>query len=210
MLDEIYDCIIDGNAPRTAEMVQGALENGHDPGQILNESMVAAMAEVGRLFEIGEYFVPEMLVSARAMKAGLAVLRPHLAQAEIEPIGSVILGTVQGDLHDIGKNLVGMMLEGAGFKVLDLGTNVPPAQFVTAVQEHQPQFVGISTLLTTTMTGAKKIVEALDVANLREQVTVMVGGAPVTQDFVDAIGADLFAPDAALAAKQARAHLLGI
>ena len=209
MLDKIFDCIIDGDAPGTAEMVQKALKDGHNPGQVLSEGMIAAMSEVGRRFEAGEFFVPEMLVSARAMKEGLAVLRPHLTQAKIEPIGSVVLGTVEGDLHDIGKNLVGMMLEGAGFKVLDLGTNIPPAQFVDAVQEHQPQFVGISALLTTTMTGVKKIVDALEVANLRDQVKVMVGGAPVTQEFVDQVGADLFAPDAASAANKARALLLG-
>jgi 5-methyltetrahydrofolate--homocysteine methyltransferase len=209
MSDPIYENILVGNAAETTANVQAAIQNGEDPGEVLQDSMIAAMTEIGQRFEHGECFVPEMLVAARAMKAGLEVLRPHLARANIEPIGHVVLGTVQGDLHDIGKNLVGMMLEGAGFKVTDLGTNVPPTQFVDAVQKYQPQFVGVSTLLTTTMSGIPKVIEALDDSGLRDQVTVMVGGAPVTQEFAEFSGADLFAKDAASAAAQARAQLLG-
>ena len=208
-LDEIFDCILEGDAEGTAAAVQKALDDNLEPEYILEESMIAAMTEVGRQFEDNECFVPEMLVSARAMKQGLTILRPHLAKAEIEPIGSFVIGTTKGDLHDIGKNLVSMMLEGAGFKVVDLGTNISAEEFVGAVQEHQPQIVGISALLTTTMSGVKKVIDALVAAELRERVTVMVGGAPVTQQFADDIGADLFAPDAASAASQARALMLG-
>lgn len=207
MLDTIYQAIIEGNASRVTEGVQQALEAGHNPGDILNQAMIAAMAEVGRRFEAQEYFVPEMLIAARAMKEGLAVLKPYLLEANIEPVGRVVLGTVKGDLHDIGKNLVGMMLEGAGFEVIDLGVDVPPERFVEATREHQPRFVGMSAMLTTTMPGMRATIEALSEAGLRDQVTVMVGGAPLTQQFADEIGADLYAPDAFSAANQAKALL---
>ncbi|HAL61672.1 MAG TPA: cobalamin-binding protein [Chloroflexi bacterium] len=207
MLDTIYQSIVKGDAARVTEGVQQALEAGHNPGDILNEAMIAAMAEVGRRFEAQEYFVPEMLIAARAMKAGMAILKPHLLEANIEPVGKVVLGTVKGDLHDIGKNLVGMMLEGVGFEVIDLGVDVSPEQFVEAIREHYPRFMGMSALLTTTMPRMRATIEALSESGLRDQVAVMVGGAPVIQKFADEIGADLYAPDASAAANRARALL---
>jgi 5-methyltetrahydrofolate--homocysteine methyltransferase len=207
MLDTIYQSVLQGNAPETAQGVQQAIDAGLAPGEILNQGMIAAMAEVGQRFEAGDMFVPEMLIAARAMKEGLTILRPHLADAGVEPVGRVVLGTVKGDLHDIGKNLVGMMLEGSGFEVFDLGVDVSPAEFVAAVREHQPQLVGLSALLTTTMPGMQATIEALEEAEVRDQVKVMVGGAPVTQHFADEIGADVYASDAAAAATQARASL---
>jgi len=206
VLQAIYDSILEGRVTEVAAEVQRALAAGHPAGVILNQAMIAAMAEVGRRFETMEYFVPEMLVAARAMKEGLALLRPALVGAQIEPVGKVVLGTVSGDLHDIGKNLVGMVLEGAGFEVVDLGVNVPPEAFVAAVREHRPQVVGLSALLTTTMLAMKATIEALRAAGLRDQVVVMVGGAPVTPAFADRIGADLYAPEAASAAARARSR----
>jgi 5-methyltetrahydrofolate--homocysteine methyltransferase len=204
MIDKVFEAVMEGNVTAATEAVQAALDEGLPPGQILNEGMIAAMSEVGALFEAGEVFVPEMLISARAMQAGLAILRPRLIEADIQMIGKVIIGTVKGDLHDIGKNLVGMMLEGAGFEVIDLGTDVTPEAFVAAVREHQPQIVGMSALLTTTMASMGKTIEALQEAGVRDQVKVMVGGAPLTRQFALDIGADLYAPDASSAAKEAR------
>jgi 5-methyltetrahydrofolate--homocysteine methyltransferase len=166
------------------------------------------MAEVGRLFESGEYFMPEMLIAARAMKSGLTLLRPHLIAANVQAIGKVIIGTVQGDVHDIGKNLVGMMLEGAGFEVIDLGVDVPPEKYIQAVREHHPDLLACSALLTTTMLRMKDLILALDEAGLRGQVKVMVGGAPITESYAKDIGADLFAPDAASAASRAKELIL--
>jgi len=160
------------------------------------------------LFEAGEYFVPEMLISARAMKSGLELLRPHLIAANVQPIGKVLIGTVQGDLHDIGKNLVGMMLEGAGFEVVDLGTDVSPEKYVRAAQELHPDLVACSALLTTTMVRMKDVIAAFDAAGLRPQTKVIVGGAPVTEAYAREIGADLYAPDAAAAASRARDLIL--
>ncbi len=162
------------------------------------------MAEVGRLFENGEFFVPEMLISARAMQTGLALLRPHLTEANVPAVGKVVIGTVQGDLHNIGKNLVSMMLEGAGFEVIDLGVDVSPQKFVAAVQEHQPQLVGCSALLTTTMPRMKDVMAALKQAGVRDSVKVMMGGAPFTAQYALDIGADIFAPDAAAAVTRAK------
>jgi 5-methyltetrahydrofolate--homocysteine methyltransferase len=204
-LQAIFDGVLEGDRAVVQEKVQEALGAGLAPATILNDSMIAAMAEVGQRFEMGEYFVPEMLISARAMKAGLEILRPKLLEAKVEPIGRVVLGTVKGDLHDIGKNLVGMMLEGAGFEVIDLGTDVAPGQFVAAVQEKQPQIIGLSALLTTTMPSMKTTIEALKTAGVRDQVKVMIGGAPVTPKYADEIGADAFAPDASSATARARA-----
>ena len=209
ILKELYQAIIDGARETAVDKTQAALNAGLGAGVILNEGMVSAMAEVGRLFEIGEYFVPEMLVSARAMQAGLNVLRPALIQAEVKATGKVVIGTVKGDLHDIGKNLVRMMLEGASFEIIDLGTDVAPEKFVAAVQEYQPQLVGMSALLTTTMPNIPLTIEALKSAGLRDQVKVMVGGAPVTEQYAREIGADGTAPDASQAVTLAR-NLLGI
>lgn len=206
-MQAIFDGILEGDRDIVTAQVTAALGAGTPPAVILNESMVAAMAEVGRRFEIGEYFVPEMLIAARAMKEGLAILKPRLLEAKVEPIGRVVVGTVKGDLHDIGKNLVGMMLEGAGFEIIDLGTDVAPDQFVEAVKEKHPQIIGLSALLTTTMPSMKTTIEALKAANARSQVKVMIGGAPVTQKYADEIGADAYAPDASSATARARALL---
>ena len=204
ILDDLRQSVIDGEMNVTQELVQKTLADKMSPEQILKEGLISAMAEVGRKFEGGEFFVPEMLISARAMKSGLALLRPHLIAANVQSVGKVVIGTVQGDLHDIGKNLVRMMLEGAGFEIIDLGTDVKPDTFVAAVQEHQPQLLGMSALLTTTMLGMKATIEALEEAGLRDAVKIMVGGAPVTAAFAEQIGADAYAPDAATAVDVAR------
>jgi len=196
-LDDIYENVLNGNAPEVVESLGRALDAGLDPTEILNDSMIAAMEEIGRQFEMQEVWVPEMLIASRAMKAGLELIQPRLVEAAVKPVGKVVLGTVQGDMHDVGKNLVGMMLEGTGFEVIDLGVDVSPEHFVKAVQEHQPDYVGMSTLLTTTMPAIGKTVEALEQAGLRESVCVMIGGAPVSQEYADTVGADLYAPDAA-------------
>jgi len=203
-LQEIYDSIINGANSNTSEKVAYALEIGYQPETILNDSMVLAMGEVGRLFEEGEYFVPEMLVSARAMQAGLAILKPRLVEPNKQLMGKVAIGTVIGDYHDIGKNLVAMMLEGAAFEIIDLGANVSPERFVQAVTENGAQIVAMSALLTTTMGKMREIMEALNAAGVRQQVKVMVGGAPVTQKFAEEIGADGYAPDASRAVSKAK------
>jgi 5-methyltetrahydrofolate--homocysteine methyltransferase len=204
VLDEIQQGVIDGQAPAVQRLVQQALDEKLPAERVLNEGLIAAMAEVGRLFEANEFFVPEMLVAARAMKAGLALLRPKLAEANVQAIGKVVIGTVQGDLHDIGKNLVGMMLEGAGFEVVDLGTDVSPQKFLEAVRLHRPNLVGFSALLTTTMPKMRDNITALEEAGLRGNVKVMIGGAPVTAEFASKIGADFYAPDASSAATRAK------
>lgn len=209
LLDDLKQNVIEGNAPVTQSLVKQAMNEGIPAEKILNEGLIAAMAEVGRLFEQGEYFVPEMLVAARAMKGGLELLRPALAAANIQSIGKVVIGTVQGDLHDIGKNLVVMMLEGAGFEIVDLGTDVSPQKFVDAVGAHKPQLVGMSALLTTTMPKMKTTIEALNAAGLRGNVKVMIGGAPVTEKYAAEIGADFYAPDASSAATRAKAAAQG-
>jgi 5-methyltetrahydrofolate--homocysteine methyltransferase len=207
-LDELYECIIEGDMMAAPERVQAALDAGIAPEVILNQGMIRAMAEVGRLFEEGEYFVPEMLISARAMQAGLAILRPHLVESGVKPIGKVVIGTVQGDLHDIGKNLVSMMMEGAGFEVIDLGTDVRPESFVEAVQANGAQIVAMSALLTTTMPRMKVTIETMESTGVRDSVKVMVGGAPVTPDYAKMIGADAYAPDASQAATLAKSMLV--
>lgn len=195
----IYESILEGDSATAKAGVEQALEAGLDPNAILQEGMIAAMKEVGRRFEEGDYFVPEMLIAARAMQGGLAVLKPHLVDLDIKPAGSVAVGTVKGDLHDIGKNLVAMMLEGAGFVIYDLGTDVAPEAFVAAIQENGVDVVALSALLTTTMPSMEATVKAIDAAGLRDQVKIVVGGAPVTQEYADQIGADGFAPDASSA-----------
>jgi 5-methyltetrahydrofolate--homocysteine methyltransferase len=198
-LQKIYDSVLNGEMDEVAAHVQAALDAQLDPGVVLNGGMISAMQEVGRLFEEGEYYVPEMLISARAMQTGLALLKPHLVQANVQSSGTVVVGTVKGDLHDIGKNLVAMMLEGAAFEIVDLGTDVSPEKFVEAVKVHQPAVVGLSALLTTTMPNMKTTIEALKTAGLRDQVKVIIGGAPVTAAYARDIGADGFAPDASRA-----------
>jgi 5-methyltetrahydrofolate--homocysteine methyltransferase len=204
ILDDLCMTVINGDLNATQNLVQTALSENVPPEKILTDGLIAAMTEVGRMFENGEFYVPEMLISARAMKGGLAILRPQLAAANIQAIGKVVIGTVQGDLHDIGKNLVGMMLEGAGFEVIDLGSDVSSEKYVAAVKEHTPDLIGLSALLTTTMPRMKDILLALRAAGLRDKVKVMIGGAPVTEQYVADIGADIYAQDAASAAQRAR------
>jgi 5-methyltetrahydrofolate--homocysteine methyltransferase len=206
-LKQIFDDVVEGAAPNVEEGVKQALAEGISAEVILKEALIAAMDEVGTRYEAGDIFVPEMLVAARAMQAGLAFLRPHLIGGKAESAGKVAIGTVKGDLHDIGKNLVSMMLEGAGFEIVDLGVDVPPQAFVKAVQEGA-QVVGMSALLTTTMVNMGITVEALKTAGLRDKVKVMIGGAPVTQDYANQIGADGFALDASSATRIARQLLL--
>ena len=203
--DDLRQTVIEGDLDRTQELVQQAMAEKIPAGQVLKAGLISAMAEVGRMFECGESYVPEMLIAARAMKGGLTILRPHLVAADVRAIGKVVIGTARGDIHDIGKNLVGMMLEGAGFDVIDLGTDVSPEKYVEAVQEHHPQLVACSALLTTTMLGMKDVIAALDEAGVRHQVKVMVGGTPITEAYASGIGADLYAPDAASAATRAKA-----
>ncbi len=200
-MHKIYQSIVDGQMDSTAGFVQEALDEGIDPSTVLNEGMISAMRYVGQLFEEGEYYVPEMLVAARAMKNGLGILRPLLVEKDVEPVGKVVVGTVKGDLHDIGKNLVAMMLEGAGYEIIDLGTNVDASSFLEAVQDGA-QVIGMSALLTTTMRGMKEVIEAVKNSEFRYQVKVIVGGAPITQDFADQIEADAFAADASSAVRE--------
>jgi 5-methyltetrahydrofolate--homocysteine methyltransferase len=206
-MNELYDSIINGDAQEAKEQVQSALDAGIDPSSILNDSMVKAMAEVGRLFEEGEYYVPEMLISARAMQSGLAVLKPLLVQADVKAVGKVVAGTVKGDLHDIGKNLLCMMLEGAGFEIQDLGTDVSPQKFVDAVGAGDVDIIALSALLTTTMPNMKATIQALQESGLRERVKVIIGGAPVTTEYASQIGADGYAPDASRAVALAKSLL---
>ena len=200
----IYEGVIKGDAASVQQEVQASIDSGIAADDILKGGLIPAMQEVGDLFEKGDYFVPEMLVAARAMQGGLEILKPLLASAEVQSTGKVVLGTVQGDLHDIGKNLVGMMLEGAGFELVDLGSDVSPEKFTQAVQENQPDILAMSALLTTTMPSMKTTMEALEGAGLRSQVKVMVGGAPITDEYANGIGADGFAPDASRAATLAK------
>jgi len=203
-LKQIFDNVIEGAAPSVEAGVKQALSEGIGADVILKEALIAAMDEVGRQYEEGDIFVPEMLISARAMQAGLALLKPHLVGGANESAGKVAIGTVKGDLHDIGKNLVAMMLEGAGFEIIDLGVDVPPQAFVDAVATKGAQVIGMSALLTTTMSNMGVTIEALKAAGLRDKVKVMIGGAPVTQDFASQIGADGFAADASSATRIAR------
>jgi len=204
VLEVIREAIMEGDMPLTQEKVQEAIDAGVAPGDILQEGLVTAMAEVGRLFEEGEYFVPEMLIAARAMKAGLALLRPLLVEADVKPAGKVAAGTVKGDLHDIGKNLVCMMLEGAGFEIVDLGVDVGPDKFLDAVVNKGVDVVAMSALLTTTMPNMKVTVDALKEAGVRDKVKVIIGGAPVTDAYAAEISADGYAPDASRAVALAK------
>ena len=206
-LKAIYDNVIVGNAPKVKELVQGAVDEGADPKEVLQQALIPAMGEVGRRMKAQEFYVPEVLIAARAMQWGLGILKPRLVGSGLEPVGRIALGTVKSDLHDIGKNLVSMMMEGAGFEVIDLGTDVTPEKFVAAVKERGANVIGMSALLTTTMPNMKKTIDALKEAGLREQVKVLVGGAPVTQRYADEIGADGYAPDASSAVDAAKAGL---
>ena len=204
LLERIASNLYDGEDEVVADLVQQALDEGMNPGEILQGGLISGMDEVGRDFKAGDLFVPEVLIAARAMHAGMNVLRPLLAESDTPSAGKYVIGTVKGDLHDIGKNLVKMMLEGAGFETIDLGTDVEPQAFVDAVREHRPQLVGMSALLTTTMVQMKATIEALEEAGLRDSVKIMIGGAPVTDAFAKDVGANAYAPDAASAVDVAR------
>lgn len=200
----LYNAILDGDVTGAKDGVQSALEAGLEPGQILADGMIAAMKEVGRRFEEGDFYVPEMLIAARAMQAGLSLLKPHLVQSDVKSAGRVAIGTVKGDLHDIGKNLVALMLEGAGFEVKDLGVDVPPEKFIEAILSGGVNIVALSALLTTTMPNMKTTVEAIQQAGLRDKVKIIIGGAPVTQEYANQIGADGFSSDASRAVSLAQ------
>jgi 5-methyltetrahydrofolate--homocysteine methyltransferase len=204
--ETIYQNVLEGDAPAVEASVNKALQEGVSAETILKEGLISAMDQVGKLYEAGDFFVPEMLVAARAMQSGLRILKPQLAAGGSKSGGIIAIGTVKGDLHDIGKNLVVMMLEGAGFEVKDLGVNVDAAAFLKAAQEGV-QVLGMSALLTTTMTNMQTTIEALKTAGLRNQLKVIIGGAPVTDDFAKKIGADAFAPDASSAVRVVRALL---
>ena len=203
-LESIYDAVLNGDNKKSAAETEAALKSGVKAEDILHKACIPAMAEVGRLFEEGEKFVPEMLISARAMQAAMALLRPELVKADVKTLGTVLIGTVRGDLHDIGKNLVKMMLEGAGFEVVDMGVDVSPQKFVDTAREKKAQIIGLSALLTTTMPGMKATIETLKESGLHGTVKVMIGGAPITQDYANEIGADGFAPDASSAVRKAK------
>lgn len=207
ILKELHTAIVEGNRKQASASVQAALEAEVPSEVILKEAMIPAMRRVGEMFSCGEYYVPEMLVAARAMQDGLMILKPHLVKTNIASEGKVVIGTVVGDMHDIGKNLVGMMLEGAGFEVIDLGINVTPEKFVDAIRTHHPDLVGMSALLTTTMPGMKATLDALEAAGLRKQTKVLIGGAPVTTEFAKTIGADGYAQDASRAVELAKSLL---
>lgn len=195
-LDAVRQAVIDGKTRVVKDLTSACLDAGATPEMILNEALIPGMATVGDRFGLGEIFVPEMLIAAKAMYASLDVLKPLMNAAQMQSRGTVLIGTVKGDLHDIGKNLVRMMVEGAGYTVVDLGVDVATAGFVDAVQQHRPQVLGLSALLTTTMAQMRAVLKALDEAGLRNDLKVMVGGAPVTQRYADDIGADGYGADA--------------
>lgn len=199
VLEDLASYIISGNAPKSEELTQQALDEGMTPAKVLNDGLIAGMNVVGVKFKNNEFYVPEVLIAARAMKAGLKILRPKLAETGVEPIGKFVVGTIKGDLHDIGKNLVSMMLEGAGFEVIDLGVDVSPEKFADAIRENNASIIGLSALLTTTMVNMRSVIENLEKIGARDSVKVVVGGAPLTQGFADEIGADGYAADAASA-----------
>jgi 5-methyltetrahydrofolate--homocysteine methyltransferase len=204
ILQQMGKRLYEGEAAQVAELVRQAVDQDIPADRILADGLIAGMDEVGRDFKAGDLFVPEVLIAARAMSAGMEILRPLLAESDAPTAGKFLIGTVKGDLHDIGKNLVKMMLEGAGFETVDLGTDVAPDAFVAAVHQHRPNLIGMSALLTTTMVSMKTTVEALEEAGLRDGIRIMIGGAPVTAAFAQQIGADAYAPDAASAVDLAR------
>ncbi len=207
-LTQIAENVIRGQAPKVKALVESALAEGTPVASILHEGLIKGMGVVGEKFKNNEFYVPEVLIAARAMKMGMALIRPLLADAGVEPIGKVAIGTVKGDLHDIGKTLVGMMLEGAGFEVIDLGIDVSSEKFIDAIQTKGAQIIGLSALLTTTMPGMKTTIDAIREAGLRDQVKILIGGAPVTQSYANEIGADGYARDAASGADRAK-ELIG-
>jgi len=206
-LNGVSEALQRGKADKVSKLVKQALNEGITPKNILEEGLIHGMSIIGKKFKKNEIYVPEVLIAARAMHAGMDVLKPKLIESGVKNIGKVVMGTVQGDLHDIGKNLVEMMLEGAGFEVIDLGTDISTDKFVEAVKEHKPNIIGMSALLTTTMVNMVEVIKALDVAGLRDKVKIMVGGAPITQNYADQIGADGYSPDASSAVDKAKVFL---
>ncbi|MGI9084431.1 MAG: corrinoid protein [Aeromicrobium sp.] len=204
ILQGLYDETLVGNAPRVLELTDEGLKLQMEPQTLLFDALIPSLEEVGARFERGDFFVPEMLIAGRAMAGAMEVLRPLLAETGVQTVGKFLMGTVKGDVHDIGKNLVNIMLEGAGFQVFDLGVQVPPERFVEAINEYKPDIVGFSAFLTTTMPMFKANINALEKAGIRDQVVVMVGGAPVTQEYADAVGADAYAADASQTVKKAK------
>ena len=198
-LKDLSDNLISGKAEETKNLTQQALDEGATPKDVLNNGLLLGMSEVGRRFKNNEFYVPEVLIAARAMKGAMEILKPLLAETGVEPVAKISIGTIKGDLHDIGKNLVGMMLEGGGFEVIDLGVDVTSEKFIASVKESGAQVIGMSALLTTTMINMKDTIKALEDANVRENVKVVIGGAPVTDSYANEIGADGYAPDAASA-----------
>lgn len=206
-MEQISEYLQQGRAKNVQELVSQALTEGIAAGKILSQGLLAGMSVIGEKFKVNEVYVPDVLIASRAMNAGMEVLKPHLMGSDIKPVGKVILGTVEGDLHDIGKNLVKIMFQGAGFEVSDLGVDVSAEKFITAIKTERPQIIAMSALLTTTMINMDKVVKAIVKEGLRDQVLIMAGGAPVTENFTQSIGADLYAPDAASAAQAARERL---
>ena len=204
ILKALYDETMVGNGPAVIELTRRGLDDGLTPSQLLFDALIPSLEEVGARFERGDFFVPEMLIAGRAMSGALEILRPLLAQTGAETVGTFLMGTVKGDVHDIGKNLVNIMLEGAGFQVIDIGVQAAPEKFIAGIEEHKPDIVGMSAFLTTTMPMFKANINALEKAGLRDQVIVMVGGAPVTQEYADVCGADGYAADAATAVRRAK------
>ena len=203
-LKNVSEALQRGDAKKVEELVKQALEENLLPKDILENGLIKGMDIIGAKFKKNEVYVPEVLIAARAMHAGMSILRPKLAETGVKNLGTVAIGTVKGDLHDIGKNLVKMMLEGAGFEVIDLGVDVTTDKFVEAVKEHKPNIIGMSALLTTTMVNMAEVIKALEAAGLRDKVKIMIGGAPITQNYADQIGADSYSPDAASAVDKAK------
>jgi len=206
--EELASSVIKGNAPKVIELTKSLVESGCDPLEIINQGLISGMNVVGARFKVGEMFVPEVLMAARAMSSGVEIVKPLIAEGDMPSAGKVVLGTVKGDLHDIGKNLVHMMLESAGFEVLNLGVDISPEKFAEAVKEHQPDVVAMSALLTTTMLAMKDTIDVLVEEGLRDKVKVIVGGAPISDEFAKEIGADGYAPDAASATELCK-NLIG-
>jgi 5-methyltetrahydrofolate--homocysteine methyltransferase len=207
--DDLAQSVIEGNADRVKDLSKSLLDAGNNPLEIINQGLIAGMNVVGARFKAMEMFVPEVLMCAKAMSAGVDVVKPHIADQDVQTAGKIIIGTVKNDLHDIGKNLVAMMVESSGFEVINLGIDIEPSKFVEAIKEHKPDVVGLSALLTNTLPYMKDTIDAIEEAGLRDKVKVIIGGAPVTQEYADQIGADGYAPEAASAADLCK-ELVGV
>ncbi len=209
LLDDIKEHLIEGDSNKVSELIHQALDEGFKVGDILNNALIAGMTALGELFQQGKIYLPEMLFAARTMQAGMDILEPLIVANNVRPVGRIVLGTVKSDVHDIGKNLVGMMFKGSGFEVIDLGIDVAPETFVEAIKKHEPSLLGMSSLLGSTMEYMQETIQAIEAEGLRSQVKIMVGGAIITEQYAQSIGADGFAPDAAAAVVKAK-ELIGI